>query len=596
MMEPNGTTSLTNPRHHQLSNDAPADLVLKNGRVYTMEAPGGWAEAVVIGKDRIIHVGTAKSAETFIGSGTEVIDLEGRLVLPAFVDSHMHPTHGAYRYCFCLSLFDINEANPVASYLRGTESFCREHPRLSWIQGAGFRRPAFDDIGPRKEWLDRIEPNRPISIVSKDGHSMWVNSRALALAGISSETPDPPNGVIKRDPETGQPAGLLQEAAMDLIKPLIPKPEKDTMKEALLRLQEWLNREGITTVHDAMLELEEPHVFEAYRELALEGRLTVRYRASWRIYPDRDFEADIDRALGLARQLTTPWVKADAFKFFADEVIEEETAYLLEPYAHRHDDWHGLKDWDDGDLEAALTKTLECGGQPHIHVIGDAAARATLDVLEKVQKNTGILNSRPLFAHVQMVTPEDIGRMAELGVVAVVAPYWATIDDYFWELYVPYLGHDRAFYHQYPMKSFLAAGVNLAIHSDFSVNEFDMMWAVYSAMTRRLPQRVFKQLFGQNIGYRWISEEKTELAYGEFGPLPPAGERLSLDEILRAATLGGAYANFLENDLGSIEPGKLADLVVFDRNLFDIDMEDIPKAKVIMTLFEGRIVHRMGGI
>ena len=570
---------------------APADLVLKNGDIRTFSDPAR-ARAAAVKGGRLVWLGDDPTAAAWIGPETKVLDLGGRLALPAFVDAHMHPPAGAFRYVYCLSLFGVNAEDMIGAYLDRAAEFARAHPEFQWIQGAGFRRAVFDGVGPRREWLDKIDSRRPISIVSRDGHSMWCNSRALEMAGIDADTPDPPNGVIKRDPQTGAPAGLLLEAAMDLVRPLVPKPEKEEIKKSLLWLQEWLNREGITTAHDAMLEPDEPRVWEAYQELAREGRLTVRYRASWRMYPDRDFRSDIDRALEISKGFDTPWFQARSFKFFADEVVEEETAYLLEPYRHRDDNWRGLKDWADEELAEAFTRIYRGGGQVHIHTIGDGAVRYTLDALEAAARAAGPGDRRPNLAHLQLAAASDIGRMADLGATAVVSPYWAAIEDYFWELFVPYLGRDRAFNDQYPLKSFFEAGVNTAVHSDFSVTEPDMMRAVYSGLTRRMPRRVFEARFGRIPKWRWVPEDGDALAPGGFGKMPPDRERLSLEEILGAASAGGAYANFLEDDLGTMAPGKLADLIVFDRNLFEIDVEEIPEAKVVLTLFEGRVVHK----
>ena len=581
----------------QPSSAAFADLVLTNGNVFTQEMDLSRTESVAVRGRRIVYVGDDQGAAAFIGPRTRVIDLGGQMVLPAFVDTHMHPVHGAWRHAFCLSLFGVNGDDMQRAYLDEIERFVKAHPDRSWVEGAGFRRAVFDDIGPRREWLDAIDAARPISILSKDGHSLWVNSKALEVAGITAATPDPPNGVIKRDPVTGAPAGLLQEAAMQLVRPHIPRPTKDQVKAALLWLQQWLNREGITTALDAILEIDAPEVARAYHELALEGRLTVRYRGAWRIVPERDYRADINRALALSRQFDTPHFRTDVFKFFADEVVEEETAYLLEPYAHRDDGWRGLKDWDDADLRKAFAQVHQGGGQVHVHAIGDGAVRYVLDALEALQGENGppLRERRPTLAHLQLVHPEDFQRMAAMDVTAVIAPYWSIIDDYFWELYVDYLGRERAFFHQYPQKSFLDHGVNLAFHSDFSVVEPDSMRALYSALTRRVPRRTFERHYGRNPAYRYVAQSGTDLAYGDMGALPPEEECLDLEEALRAYTMGGAYGNFLEKELGSITVGKLADLVVLDRNLYETPIEEIPQARVAMTLFEGRIVFEDDG-
>ena len=569
-----------------------ADYVIKNGRFYTLNDSAPTARAAAVKDGRIVFVGMDGGAAAYVGPKTHVIDLGGRFVTAAFVDSHMHPVTGSHRHINCLSLYEVYGADLAGIYIEKTAEFAKAHPELSWIEGGGFRRAAFDELGPRKERLDQVETDRPVSILSKDGHSMWVNSKALELAGVTADSPDPLNGVIQRDPETGEPTGLLQEAAMDAVRKLIPLPTKEQVKKGLLWLQEWLNKEGITTVHDADLDIDSPQVYEAYQELAEQGLLTVRYRASWRMHPDRDYLGVIDRALELSKTFSTPYFKADSFKFFADEVIEEETGYLLEPYSHRPDDWRGIKDWEDEALAEAFSKILRAGGQVHVHAIGDGAIRSTLDVLERVQNGAAIPGWRPILAHVQMAAPEDKKRMADLGVVAVVAPYWCNIDDYFWDLFVPYLGWERSMYQQYPYKSLIDAGAVTAIHSDFSVTEPDMMFALYSAVTRRLPKRVFDVQFGRTQGYKWVTDDDARLEHGDIGALPPLEERVDMAEALRSANLNGAYANLLEKELGSVEVGKLADLAVLDHDPFEMDIEDLPDNKIAMTLFEGRIVYR----
>lgn len=569
-----------------------ADLVLKNGWIYTHFNPLERVEAVAISGKHIVYVGQDQGVAGYIGSHTRVIDLEGRMVLPAFVDAHMHPVDGACRYLYCLSLYDTQGDDLKAVYLESLDRYVRENPEMTWINGAGFNRAAFDSIGPRKEWLDQIEKTRPVTILSRDGHSIWANSKALEVAGITAETHNPPNGIIKRDPQSGEPTGLLQESAMNLVVPHIPRPTKDEVKAALLWLQKWLNREGITTAFDAMLEIDAPEVSAAYDELAREGLLTVRYRGAWFIRPNRDYRADIDRAVKLSTRFTHPHFKTDVFKFFADEVIEEETGFLVEPYAHRTDEWRGIKNWENEILRDAFERVHQAGSQVHVHTIGDGAVGYVLDVLEELKEQSGQVqwSRRPTLAHVQMVSPTNFGRMAEMDVTAVIAPYWAIIEDYFWQLFLPYLGPERAFMGQYPQKSFLNNGVNVAIHSDFPVDEPSSMEALYRAMKRCLSRTAFECDFGSQSGYRYCPEPEGELQPGDFGALPPEEERLALEEVLQAYTMGGAYANFLENELGSIEPGKLADLIILDRNLFSLDTEEIPQVRVSKTIFEGRIV------
>jgi predicted amidohydrolase YtcJ len=570
-----------------------ATLVLKNGEIYTVDEVDSWAQALAIKDKEIIFVGSNSDVEPYITSDTIVLDLEGKMVLPAFVDSHMHPAHYAYIYNFQLNLFDVTGKDPIQAYLDAIKTFCMEHPKEPWIIGAGYSRSVFDEIGPRKEWLDSIDSQRPIAITSKDGHSMWVNTKALELAQITKDTPQPDEGVIKVDPKTGQPSGLLQEpGAMNLVGKRMPEPPKEKVKESLEWLQGWLNAKGITTTHEAMLGIESNYYYDAYDELAQEGKLTVRYRASWDISPDGDVMDQIEKGKSLAKRFTHPHFKTHSFKFFADHVTEEETGYLLEPYAHRDDDWYGIKVWGDDILREAFSLIDSAGYQIHVHVIGDGAARYTLDALEATEKTNGKRDSRHSFAHLQLIRPEDTQRLSKLGVSVHTSPYWMTVDDYFWELNLPYLGHERAFYNQYPLNSLFEAGVNVTIASDFSVSVPNIMGAIYAGMTRQIPQSVFDELYGSDSPYRWVPEGVTELEYGDFGVLPPLEERASLEKLIRATTINGAFANFLEREIGSIEVGKLADLVVLESNLFEIDLEQIPDTQIAMTFFEGVEVYR----
>jgi len=319
--------------------------------------------------------------------------------------------------------------------------------------------------------------------------------------------------------------------------------------------------------------------------------MTVRYRASWTISPEGDAKSQIDQAEVLAKKFSHPHFKAESFKFFADHVIEEETGYLLEPYDHRDDNWHGIKVWDDDILRKSFTQIDAAGYQIHVHVIGDAAAQYTLDALQAAVDTNGKRDSRHSFAHLQLARPEDIQRMGDLGLSVHASPYWMNVDDYFWKLNLPYLGHGRAFYHQYPFKSLFDAGVNVAIASDFWVTEPNPLIAIYGGMTRQISQHEFETSYGSESSYRRVSDPNAELEDGDLGVLPPLAECVSLEKMIVSSTLNGAYSNYLEGDIGSIEVGKLADLVVLENNLFEIDIEQIPATQIMMTFFEGKLVY-----
>jgi len=319
--------------------------------------------------------------------------------------------------------------------------------------------------------------------------------------------------------------------------------------------------------------------------------LTIRYRASWCISPDGDVSEQVTKGKALAGRFAHPHFKAHSFKFFADHVIEEETGYLLEPYVHRGDEWHGIKVWDDDKLQKAFAEIDSSGYQIHVHVIGDAAAEYVLDALETLSVMNGKRDARHSFAHLQLAKPEDIQRMAKMDVSVHASPYWMKVDDYFWKLVLPYVGRERAFTKQYPLKSLFEAGVNVTVASDFYVSEPDPMLAIYYGMNRLMPRKVFDQKFPAGE-HPWVSDPNAELVTGDIGILPPLEERASLEDLISALTINGAYANFIENELGSIEVGKLADLVVLEQDIFAVGSEQIPDVKVALTFFEGKEVYR----
>jgi len=569
-----------------------ADLAFKKGAVYTVDVARSWAEAVAIRDGLIVYVGKNDGLAPYIDTHTRVIDLEGKMVLPGFFDAHCHASIGAVMLTKTAHLVGLDS---IKAYEKAVSEFAAANPELSVIQGNGWSNTVFGVEGPQKQVLDRIVPGRPVVLTSEDGHSLWANSKALEMAGIMKNTPDPQGGVLERNSETGEPTGVLKESAMGLVTKRLPDFSVEDYREGLTLFQEAVNALGLTTVHDPLLHhklggMQYPasdNGAQAIEELRKEGRLTLRYRGSWIEIPERDVAQQIAAFRKQSKKYTGDLFQVNAVKFFADGVLEAETAYLLEPYTNNADSCGEQFSWDHKAYREAVAAFDKAGFQVHVHAIGDAATRMTLDAFEYAQRVNGKRDSRHSITHLQLVAPEDIKRMGKLGVVGLPQPYWFMKDDYYWTLQLPYLGKERAD-KEYPMKSLMDAGVVIAAASDFPVPSTDPsthegtpfmhpMAGIYTGMVRSAPGAT--------------TDPSKVLKEGESGVLWPE-ERVGLDDMIASFTINGAYANFLEKETGSIEVGKKADLVVLDNNLFEIPVERILETKVVMTLLEGRVVYK----
>ena len=539
-----------------------AQLLLKNGSVYTVDPGRSWVEAIAIADGKIVYTGSDNGAASLVNPDTIVVDLDGKMALPGFVDAHAHPSHAMdYVGNISLYLLDSQEA-----YRGAIAEFVEDHPTAEVYRGSGWDNKYYPSTGPTKEILDSIVPDRPISLVSYDGHSVWVNSLTLNMAGITRETTDPEGGLIERDLASGEPNGTLRESAMRLVDKVIPDYSMQERKDALLAYQEMASRAGITLSHDAMLEQES---IQAFKELEAEGLLRMRFRGAVLMEPNLPIERQVEEALNWQLRNKGPDFQTKTAKIFVDGVIEGGTAYLFEPYLHKPG-FCGEPIWQPEILNAVSAALDAAGIQIHFHVIGDAAAHITLDALEVAQDENGKRDSRHLITHLQLVAPADIQRFKRLGVIGVPQPFWFAIDEYYWSLALPFLGKERAD-SQYPMRSFLEAGVKMASASDFPVTiPFDPLIGIQAGITRTA-------IDGSVEDVLWPDE------------------RVSLEEMIASFTINGAYANFLENVTGSLEVGKRADVVVLERNLFDIPPSEISKTEVLMTLVDGKEVYRAPG-
>lgn len=541
-----------------------ADLIFTNAKVYTVEADRPWAEAVAIADGKILMVGAAEDVAGSQGDETRVVDLGGRLLMPAFGDVHVHPVLGGIAFSRC----SLHEGESLEDYQEIIAGCVASSPGDGPVFGMGWEDSLFPPNGvPRKEVLDEVTTERALIFKSVGGHTYWVNSKTLEVAGIDKDTPDPANGHIDRDEATGEPVGGLQEAARDLVEHLIPKPTAEEMQQSILYTVRHFNSLGITSWHDAGIALEadgNSNILNAYKVVNDEGALSVY--ASLAFTWANDFwgeEKALDQIpviLEASARAETWGLHAKSVKFYLDGVIPQRTAAMIEPY---EGGGRGQLQIDPDILAKAISELSAAGVQAHIHAIGDRGVRVALDAIEAAQAQNGS-NNRPMISHLNVIDPEDQPRFGELGAIAAFQPTWSSNYPYM-DLTKQAIGPVRSQY-IYPANSVLKAGGMLAYGADWPVATADPLLGLEVAVTR------------------------TNYENPSSGSLLP-GEGVSLEEAVRAHTINAAYALHLDDVTGSIAPGKSADLIVIDRDIFSMPAADISDANVVLTLFKGKAVY-----
>jgi predicted amidohydrolase YtcJ len=536
-----------------------ADLALVGGSVMTMNPSMPRAAAVAVTRGRISAIGSDDEIGALVGPGTRRVDLRGRTLLPGFIDAHVHPVSAGLELMNC-ALHDLPESRDA--YVATIRAYAEAHPELEWIVGSGWGMAAFAGGTPSREDLDAAVPGRPAFFQNRDGHGGWVNTRALEVAGIAAATDDPADGRIERTADGG-PQGTLHEGAMALVERLLPATTIEEVVEGLLLAQAYLQRLGITAWQDASVD---PPGLEAYRRLAGSGRLTGRVVAAQWWQRDRGGE-QIDEMVAERARSSIGRLSAGTVKLMLDGVIENFTASVLQPYldrAGRPTANRGLDFIDPEALKQHVTRLDRLGFQAHFHALGDRAVRQGLDAIEAARHANGMTDTRPHLAHLQLVDPADLARFAALGAGANIQPLWARADPQMTELTLPFLPPERAGL-QYPFASLRRAGARLVGGSDWMVSTPNVLLQVEVAVRRVDPD------------------------HRDQDPFLPA-ERIDLVTALRAYTLGGAWANHADDTTGSIETGKLADLVVLDRDVAREPLHRIGDSKVVLTVVEGESV------
>lgn len=534
-----------------------ADLVLANGRIYTVDPRQSWAATLAVSDGKIVYVGDADGAGPWRGPATRVVDLGGRLVLPAFQDAHIHPVSGGVEALAC----DLNNLAGVDAYRERISEYAAANPDLPWILGGGWSMAEFGPgARPARSILDELVPDRPVFLTSQDGHSAWVNSRALEIAGLDRDTPDPLDGIIDRDPRTGELIGSLQEGAMALVERHIPAPDMATLMRGLAYSRDMLHAYGITSIQAAYAHQAD---LEAMTRLDAAGELDLRIAAALWWDRARGLE-QVDGLRTLRDSYTGGNLRVTGVKIMQDGVMENYTAAMLEPYLIPQAT-RGIPMVEPELLKRVVTRLDAEGFQVHLHAIGDGAVRQSLDAIEAARTANGPGDNRHHIAHLELIHPDDIGRFAALDTIANFQPLWAYPDRYITELTLPFIGPERAQW-LYPIGSVLQEGGQVAFGSDWSVTTANPFPQIETAVTRADPE--------SNAG----------------DVLLPA-QRITLAQAIEAFTISAARVNHLDASTGSIETGKLADLVVLDQNLFDIEPTAISATRVLLTLFGGRPVH-----
>lgn len=539
----------------------PADLILKNGYIYTVDGRSSIAESVAIKKGKIAFVGNNIDANKFIGSNTQIIDLDGQLMLPGFMDAHCHLI-SSYRYFNELNIYGLKTYKEVQDVIK---KYIVEHPEAKYIKGRGWSDTSFPGNGPDKKMIDEIVDHIPVSFSSDGGHAVWVNSKTLDLAGINAHTANTVGGVVERYPGTNEPNGTLRENAASLVSFVFPSYTIENLMSGLIQYQKMANSFGITNIHDAYLDAGSDET-EAFRTLENNHRLNIRVRASLYIDPQQSTE-QIQLLLDERKKNTNALFQTNSAKIFMDGVIEGGTAFLKEPYKTQPDNYGKLL-WNLDSLKKMCIALEKEHFQIHVHSIGDAATAVTLDAFEAAAIHNGMRDRRNSITHLQLLDKSDFKRFNKLNVIAITQPYWFIKDDYYYNIQIPYLGQERAD-KEYPMKSFYDAGVIVASSSDFPVTiPCNPLNAIQYGITRN----------------KSTNNDPKETLWPE--------ESVTLEQMIRSFTINAAYANFMEKETGSIEVGKSADLIILNKNLFKISPLEINTAKVLTTYFQGKVVYQ----
>lgn len=536
----------------------PADLMIVHAKVYTMDPNKPWAQSVAIRNGKIVAVGSELEVERYRGIGTKMIDAGGKLVLPGFTDCHVHFYPGSVS----LRQPNLENATNVAEVIKILREYAAQNPGNDWIVARGWNYAIFGpDTLPNRKDLDAVFFNRPVFLEAYDSHAFWVNSKALSLAGVDKDTPDPRNGWIVHDPKTGEPTGALKEDADRLIRKVMPQPERVDKLIALRLGLKLANQNGITRVHSAG---EDFAIVPLLQELRDEKQLSVRFHVAYRLSEYELRPLDLEAIESARKRFHDEWIDVNSVKFKLDGVVESHTAAFLEPYS---DDpsTRGLLFWDPQKYKDAVAELDRRGWQLYTHAIGELAVRTALDAYESTAKRNHSKNHRQRIEHIETISADDIPRFGQLGVIASMQPLHSYPDADTLDVWAKAIGPERAT-RAWVWKSILEDGGHYAFGSDWPIVTLNPWEGIQTAVTR---------------------ETKEGTPKGGF----VASQRLTVAQAVEGYTLGAAYAGHREKTEGSIETGKVADIIIVNKNIFEIDPHHISDTKVTTTIVGGKIVY-----
>ncbi|GIN22726.1 MAG TPA: amidohydrolase [Bacillus bacterium] len=530
-----------------------ADIIIQSNAVFTGIKDHPEKLSIAVKDNKIIDVDTHAAVKKYIDEETRIVDAEDKLVMPGFFDSHIHLMMGSLFNHYAVPLSDTVSAEDAAEKVK---AYADEHPDAAWIIGSGWDYTAWGDNDfPDRYLLDQYIPDRPVFLIHAEAHYGWVNSKAIEIAGITKDTANPDYGNIYKD-ENGEPTGILIESAMALVGKYaydFPAEQKRQMLQLFLDHAASL---GVTSVNDLYMSRahEQLQGYTVFKEFDEKNQLTVRIH----LYPPLD--GDLEKAAELRKTFNSPNLKMAGLKQFIDGVVTGYTAYMLDPYKDKPET-RGEIGFSEEQLQEWVTAADKEGYQIKFHTIGDGAVRLGLDLYEHAQKENGKRDSRHTLEHIEVISPEDIPRFRELGVMPSVQPYHMALMPR--ESHTERVDEDK-FPYLYPNATFFNEGNIMPYSSDYPVIPLNPMLGIYHAVTRK----------DYTLVDTWNEQEKVTLA-----------------QALKAYTYGSAYSVFRENEIGTLEKGKLADIVILDRNLFDIPEKEILDTNVELTIVDGQIVY-----